>query len=415
MNHQHPFFLFALCQGMAVCMLLSLAERSAAQQPQRAAGPQAVKPEQVWLGRNEDEKLRELVPKKHALTTASAFENVWKAWCTGEVPKIDFEKSFVYVATVSGPNSIFLQANNEVGNLTTKVGSTRAAGPGFGYLLAKFSRQGIVQVDGVPLNQAGANDSDFVRVDIAGTLTTGIAAIGGETTGTTITAGNITWEVELNKFRRPAQAWSGKRVRISGTLQRRGGVEIAERWIVHVEQIRPEGEIIPRPRPRPIAPLPQQKSVPQKEQSAEPSGAAEDPLVKDQRGGELHVRQADAVLTIKITSPAGIGSGIIVRPGKQWPAKVVVQAYLKGLESFRVSCADGPWQLAVPSGDDGNLLVTLGNNEKRIKPNEPWYPKVTKVGKVRDQQYHMLIELPRRMFEDEPQQLEIRWIDFYRD
>ena len=38
---------------------------------------------------------------------------------------------------------------------------------------------------------------DSIRVTVVGTLRTGIIAIGGETTGTTITAKGITWELEF--------------------------------------------------------------------------------------------------------------------------------------------------------------------------------------------------------------------------
>jgi hypothetical protein len=82
---------------------------------------------------------------------------------------------------------------------------------------------------------AAAEDS--INVMVVGTLRTGIVAIGGETTGTTITAKGVTWELDLGKnaeFRKSAEKLNGKKVVMEGSLERRRGVEIKERWIVTV-------------------------------------------------------------------------------------------------------------------------------------------------------------------------------------
>lgn len=87
---------------------------------------------------------------------------------------------------------------------------------------------------------ADANDS--ITVTVVGTLRTGVVAIGGETTGTTITAKGITWELALGddpRLRKLAQQLDGKRVVVRGSLERRKGVEVKERWIVTVRSLRP--------------------------------------------------------------------------------------------------------------------------------------------------------------------------------
>ena len=86
---------------------------------------------------------------------------------------------------------------------------------------------------------------DSIRVTVTGTLRTGIFAIGGETTGTTITARDITWELECGKdaaIRKTAQKLNGKQVLVQGSLERRKGVEIKERWIVTVTQLQAAGD-----------------------------------------------------------------------------------------------------------------------------------------------------------------------------
>ncbi|MCH7988047.1 MAG: hypothetical protein IID46_02730 [Planctomycetes bacterium] len=89
------------------------------------------------------------------------------------------------------------------------------------------------------------NVEESITVTILGTLRTGIIAIGGETTGTTITAKGITWELDLGKsaaMRKAAQKFNGKKVIVQGSLERRRGVEIKERWIVTITGLQAVGD-----------------------------------------------------------------------------------------------------------------------------------------------------------------------------
>ena len=101
----------------------------------------------------------------------------------------------------------------------------------------------IVAADEKPTTKVSAEDSaeDSINVTVVGTLRTGIVAIGGETTGTTITAKGITWELEFGKnaaIRKSAEKLNGKKVIVKGSLERRKGVEIRQRWIVTVKGLR---------------------------------------------------------------------------------------------------------------------------------------------------------------------------------
>lgn len=87
---------------------------------------------------------------------------------------------------------------------------------------------------------APASEGESITVTVVGTLRTGIVAIGGETTGTTITAKGISWELDLGKnaeVRASAEKLDGKPVTVTGTLERRAGTEIRERWIVTVTSL----------------------------------------------------------------------------------------------------------------------------------------------------------------------------------
>ncbi len=83
---------------------------------------------------------------------------------------------------------------------------------------------------------AGAPD-DAIEVVVRGTLRTGIMAVGGESTGTTVTARGATWELDLRgkpELASRAESLAGKRVVVTGSLEARPGVARRQRWILTV-------------------------------------------------------------------------------------------------------------------------------------------------------------------------------------
>jgi len=89
-------------------------------------------------------------------------------------------------------------------------------------------------------DKAAPKGGDSIRVEVQGKLQTGIMAIGGETTGTTITANGVTWELDLGRnaaLRKKAEELNGKQALVRGELTRRQGVEVKERWIVKVNSL----------------------------------------------------------------------------------------------------------------------------------------------------------------------------------
>jgi hypothetical protein len=106
-------------------------------------------------------------------------------------------------------------------------------------LLAGLAGRAEAQV-----GKAGEEKGDYIRVEVRGTLRTGIAAIGGETTGTLITAKGARWELDLSgnpAWRKLAEKLDGKKAALTGTLEVRPGVEIRQRWIVTVTSLKRPG------------------------------------------------------------------------------------------------------------------------------------------------------------------------------
>ncbi len=84
---------------------------------------------------------------------------------------------------------------------------------------------------------ADKNDDQYIKVEIRGTLETGIVAIGGETTGTVIRADNVTWELDLGDnadFKKLAEQLNKKTALVTGTYTEKKGVEVPVRRIVKV-------------------------------------------------------------------------------------------------------------------------------------------------------------------------------------
>jgi hypothetical protein len=82
-----------------------------------------------------------------------------------------------------------------------------------------------------------ADRTEAKKVEMTGTLKTGIVAIGGETTGTIIETKKGTYELDFGdnkELRKKAASLNGKKVSIEGTLTVRPGVEIKERRIIKV-------------------------------------------------------------------------------------------------------------------------------------------------------------------------------------
>jgi hypothetical protein len=257
-----------------------------------------IRPERTWGGVLPDVALRRVAPASRVITEERTFAAVWEAWRPGERrPPIDFTRSIVLVETMEGPNRMFIRLSDDGrGNVTTQSGGTLIGGPGFGYILAQVRREGIRTIDGRPLPPPGRAPGepprdefprprppgpqppgpqppgpqppgpggptrDYVRVEVRGTLETGIMAIGGETTGTTIRARGMTFELQIDRpaLRREAERLSGRTVVVHGELTMRRGVEIGQRWIIVVDRLSPVDDRREPGRlggPVPVEPLP---------------------------------------------------------------------------------------------------------------------------------------------------------------
>lgn len=110
-----------------------------------------VKPSKQWSGSVADEKLES--EAKSCITSAKELEALWKAWKIEEkMPEIDFAKEFVVVVTTRGSRlNVSGRLDADTGDFNVVGISTKDLRPGFRYVIAAFSREGVKKVNGKEL------------------------------------------------------------------------------------------------------------------------------------------------------------------------------------------------------------------------------------------------------------------------
>lgn len=86
-----------------------------------------------------------------------------------------------------------------------------------------------------------AADKEEKAQTYKGTLTTGVMAIGGETTGTTLKTKEGVYELDFGKnaeLAKLAETLNGKEVEATGVMHVKAGVETGERHIIEVSELK---------------------------------------------------------------------------------------------------------------------------------------------------------------------------------
>jgi len=226
--------------------------------------------------------------------------------------------------------------------------------------------------------------AESIKVDVTGVLKTGIVAIGGESTGTTISAKGVTWELEFpaQKKKLDLESLNGETVRVRGELEKRAGVEIKERWVVtvaHCELAKSEGE--------------------------------EMKISTKRKTDQVKAVSSDDGVVVEIESKTGIGSATLTRTRK-WPKSVKLRARLSGMESFTVECGDVTVEWSVSSVGKRQARVSVRKRgSKEEVPAEKGSRYFSEVKRVGD---HYEFAVPSALLDSDAKELKLNWIDFYR-
>ncbi len=134
---------------------------------------------------------------------------------------------------------------------------------------------------------------------------------------------------------------------------------------------------------------------------------------------EVTARNDKAVISVH--SPVGISQAVIERNNEQWPDTVTLLLHLKGLEGLRISNGKITLEAAVSSQDSTVRLWENGKEDSPFDSGSQYWMEIRLIGKdgkptkgmpLDDGYFEM--QLPRTLFEDNPEAITISWIDFYR-
>ncbi|MFI4875423.1 MAG: hypothetical protein ACIALR_08805 [Blastopirellula sp. JB062] len=115
---------------------------------------------------------------------------------------------------------------------------------------------------------------------------------------------------------------------------------------------------------------------------------------------------------------SGIGKATVKRLSAEWPQPLVVRLHLRGLESLEAVSAAEKVAWSVASNGQPKVTVTLPEGEiaqlgmrdyrgtLRIVADEPKIPLAA--GE------YFEARLPKMLFQNSPEEIKLRWIDFYR-
>lgn len=134
----------------AICFVLSLAVVVLLTAVVHAE-KKAVKPTKDWTGSVQNEKLAQDAPA--VVVSKAGLEKLWKAWMlTEKMPDVDFTKELLVVQTSRGSQLRLTGATlDDKGDLQALGLGTRDLRPGFRYVIASFSREGVKTVNGKEL------------------------------------------------------------------------------------------------------------------------------------------------------------------------------------------------------------------------------------------------------------------------
>ena len=116
------------------------------------AQPKAVKPTAEFKGAVTDVGLLKEIPAGQFIANEKDLEKLWTAWkISDKMPKVDFTKDLVVLATTRGSTLRLTARLDDKGNLRVGGFGTRDLRPGFRYVIAVIPREGVKSVNGKEL------------------------------------------------------------------------------------------------------------------------------------------------------------------------------------------------------------------------------------------------------------------------
>ena len=129
-------------------------------------------------------------------------------------------------------------------------------------------------------------------------------------------------------------------------------------------------------------------------------------------------RSEDTVF-VDIRCPRGIDRGQIQRLADNWPSEIRIRFYLGGLESFKAGNGSINIRWSVSNSANRRTTVSLqtGSDRTTLTPDSPYWTAVAvssdKGEGARASRYFEVV-LPQKLFDDNPRDIKLHWIDVFR-
>jgi hypothetical protein len=138
---------------------------------------------------------------------------------------------------------------------------------------------------------------------------------------------------------------------------------------------------------------------------------------------QVEIQVQETRVVISIVSPTGISHASIKRTGDQWPESLQLRLHLTGLERFQVSNGKRKLSAAV-SQVQGKIQIRNwcdDKEEQTLNDRSPFWLNVRMIGRegkpaaelpLKNGYFEM--RLPTEFLAENPESIQIDWIDFYR-
>lgn len=142
----------------------------------------------------------------------------------------------------------------------------------------------------------------------------------------------------------------------------------------------------------------------------------------------FEARRDDVVIAIEasaqthwvdVTSPFGIGRGVLRRQGDAWPSDVRLRLRVLGIEQLIIEAEEAKYSWAVSHGPERQTRMNRigAEGSERVDPTDAdWSPATTVLeadaedGSVA----YFEIRLPEPLFVGNPEEIRLQWVDFFR-
>lgn len=122
---------------------------------------------------------------------------------------------------------------------------------------------------------------------------------------------------------------------------------------------------------------------------------------------------------IDVSSPFGIGRGVLRRQGDDWPSDIRLRLRVLGIEQLIIEAEGATYSWAVSHGPERETRMNriLADGSKRVDSTDAdWSPiKTVLVADAEDGSVaYFEIRLPEPLFAGNPEAIRFQWVDFFR-